>query len=154
MTILRNENGQNDKNECKQTDIYIYIDTHIKWLYFILWLNKWFFFFIFCKMTAFYLLGLSILNINFSIYILYLSCFSILIKSLSIFILYFSDKLYIYVMFGMHILKNCVHCNHSVITIHLIWRFDAIVVMFGWLYLIWNMMWLLLCLVYCISSEI
>ena len=39
LTSLINKNGQNSENKCKQADIYIYI----KWLYFILWLNKWLF---------------------------------------------------------------------------------------------------------------
>ena len=58
------------------------------------------------------------------------------------------------VMFGMHTLKNCVHCNQSVITIHsylemwcdccYIWlitshlKYDVNIVMYNWLHLIWN----------------
>ena len=36
----------------------------------------------------------------------------------------------------------------------LIWRCDMIVIMFSWLYLIWNVMWLLLYLVDCIYSKL
>ena len=58
----------------------------------------------------------------------------------------------------MHTLKNYVHCNQSVITVHAfgdanmivcyVWlivsylKCDVIIVMFCWLHLIWNVIWL------------
>ena len=57
------------------------------------------------------------------------------------------------IMFGMHTLKNCVHCNQILITIHAFGDANVIVIMFSLLHFILNVFWLLLCLVDCVSSE-
>ena len=57
------------------------------------------------------------------------------------------------VMFGIHILKNYVHCNQNVVIIHAFGDANVIAVIFGRLHLIWNVIWLLLCLVDYISSQ-